>query len=67
MRQSGCTLAQILEAGQWQSAAFMTYMDEVKLQKVCISHESLLFVCTLYAFVQDVAFAIAVDSDEDSD
>jgi len=29
MRASGCTLAEILLAGQWKSAAFKNYLDEV--------------------------------------
>ena len=33
LRQSGCTLAQIIKAGQWSSAAFMCYMDEAGLDK----------------------------------
>ena len=28
MRKSGCTLAQILLAGQWKSASFLTYLNE---------------------------------------
>ena len=66
MRQSGSSLAQILEAGQWQSAAFMTYMDEVKLQKVAVSFCPFwksAYLCML----KDVAFAVALDSDADSD
>ena len=33
MRQSGCTLAQILLAGQWKSVAFLKYLDEADLEK----------------------------------
>ena len=33
MVNSGCTLAQILRAGQWRSAAFMRYMEEAQLEK----------------------------------
>ena len=33
MRRSGCTLAQILRAGQWRSASFMHYLNEVELEK----------------------------------
>ena len=29
LRKCGCTLAQILDAGQWKSSAFMHYIDEV--------------------------------------
>jgi hypothetical protein len=40
MRKSGCKLAEILNAGQWKSAAFLKYLDEVG-----IMHTS---VCTWY-------------------
>ncbi len=30
MRQSGSSLAEILRAGQWRSAAFMKYLDEAR-------------------------------------
>lgn len=33
MRKHGCTLAEILRAGQWKSAAFMTYLDEACMDK----------------------------------
>ncbi len=33
MLKAGCTLAQILRAGQWRSAAFMKYLDEMELEK----------------------------------
>lgn len=33
MRKSGCTLAEILKAGQWRSAAFMSYLDEAAMDK----------------------------------
>ena len=36
MRRSGCTLAEILRAGQWRSAAFMAYLDAAGLDKVSI-------------------------------
>jgi hypothetical protein len=29
MRRSGCSLAEILRAGQWKSTAFLKYLDEV--------------------------------------
>lgn len=34
MRKSGCSLAEVLRAGQWRSAAFMKYLDEADLEKV---------------------------------
>ena len=34
MRNQGCTLAEILKAGQWKSAAFMSYLDEAGMEKV---------------------------------
>jgi hypothetical protein len=33
MRRSGCTLAEILLAGQWKSVAFLKYLDEADLEK----------------------------------
>ena len=33
MAESGSTLAQILRAGQWRSAAFMRYMEEASLSR----------------------------------
>ena len=33
MRKAGCSLAEILKAGQWRSAAFMHYLDEAELDK----------------------------------
>jgi len=33
MRQSGCTLAQILQAGQWRSVAVLKFIEEVGLEK----------------------------------
>ena len=32
--RSGATLAEILLAGQWKSAAFLRYLDEAELEKV---------------------------------
>ena len=34
MRENGSTLAEILQAGQWHSAAFATYMNGMALEKV---------------------------------
>ena len=33
MRKSGSTLAEILQAGQWKSSAFINYMNEAKLEQ----------------------------------
>ena len=33
MMAHGASLAQILKAGQWRSAAFMRYLDEADLEK----------------------------------
>ena len=44
----------------------MTYMDEVKLQKVAVSFFSCCDVHVL-CMLKDVAFAVALDSDADSD
>ena len=42
MRRCGCTLAEILRAGQWRSAAFLRYLDEVggaiSLRRGCVAH-----------------------------
>ena len=34
--KSGATLAEILLAGQWKSAAFLRYLDEAELEKARI-------------------------------
>ena len=34
LQKDGCSLAVILKAGQWRSAAFVRYIDEAELQKV---------------------------------
>jgi len=33
MLEAGSTLAQILHAGQWKSAAFLKYLDEERLDE----------------------------------
>ena len=65
MRKCGCTLAEILRAGQWKSAAFMTYIDDGALDKVpspafrgdVVTHAP---IC-----MQDLALAVAIESDEE--
>ena len=65
MRKCGHTLAEILKAGQWRSAAFMSYLNEADLERASraaqlhvLSHsESLMW--------QDVALAAAIESDEE--
>ena len=52
MRKSGCTLAQILNAGQWKSAAFMKYIDEVGL---CSTQFFALRVAAIVAFVRPIS------------
>ena len=47
MRKAGCTLAEILRAGQWRSAAFMTYMDQAGIDKVSLSAISLSNCCNM--------------------
>ena len=37
MRRSGCTLVQILTAGQWKSAAFLKYLNEVT-RRLCVTY-----------------------------
>ena len=41
MRKLGCTLPEILKAGQWRSASFMSYIDEAGLDRVCTSVSAL--------------------------
>ena len=38
MRRNGTKLSQILEAGQWRSAAFMQYMDKSEMSKAASCH-----------------------------
>ena len=40
---SGAPIARILEAGQWRSAAFMLYLKEADLERVCRRVRALLF------------------------
>ena len=63
MRKSGCTLAEILRAGQWKSAAFMSYLDEAAMDKVSCSTPSRIMVLHCFAFAQEMAFEVAVQSD----
>ena len=44
MRKCGCTLAQIMRAGQWKSAAFMTYLNEMEIDKAVASGLSVWLV-----------------------
>ena len=41
MRKLGCTLSEILKAGQWRSASSMSYIDEAGLDRVCSSVNAL--------------------------
>ena len=36
MQSDGCTLAQILAAGQWRSNAFMAYLSKVDLEQEAV-------------------------------
>ena len=62
LRRSGASLSEILKAGQWRSAAFMSYLDADELNKAMsvfpISH-SIKVRCL--SVVQDVAFAMAIN------
>jgi hypothetical protein len=51
MRKMGCTLAEILRAGQWRSAAFMTYMDEAGIDKASLSENKILHYCRMQMFM----------------
>ena len=49
MRTSGCTLAAILMAGQWRSAAFLAYINQIGLDRVrTASVGALSNACLLY-------------------
>ena len=65
MRKCGCPLAEILQAGQWKSAAFMTYLDDSALDKVRLfahgDNTSRHECCNL----QDLALAAAIESEEE--
>lgn len=64
MQKDGCSLATILRAGQWRSAAFMKYLDEAELEKVrlvCGFFSSFSLATSLLA--QDVLLELGVDSD----
>ena len=66
MRKSGCTLAEILLAGQWRSISFMEYLDEVPtaLVPVCASL-CVAFFCDQADLEKEAAFEVAVESDEE--
>ena len=69
MRRSGCTLAQILQAGQWRSAAFLKYLDEVRLLVVYLNfqHAPSAHLCLQADLEKDVAYAIAIHSDDEEE
>ena len=64
MRKSGSTLAETLHAGQWKSAAFLSYIDEMGLEWVGMLCCARCRLALLFA-LQDLAFAAAVESDEE--
>jgi hypothetical protein len=62
LRRSGATLATILKAGQWKSAAFLNYVNEAQLE------EAMHVPLTAYVGLepcacQDTAFAVVIESD----
>lgn len=67
MQQDGCSLATILRAGQWRSAAFSKYLDEADLEKAC--WHSLAFLgrpsACLPCAPQEVILELGVDSDNE--
>ena len=66
MRKCGCTLSEILQAGQWKSAAFMTYIDDGALEKVATpAFQASGAACAPNYFHQDLALAVAIESDEE--
>ena len=66
MRKSGCSLAEILKAGQWRSAAFMKYMDEAGIDKAGLfSKQVPALLPHACVFAQDMAFELAMQSEEE--
>ena len=65
MRKSGCTLAEILKAGQWRSAAFASYIDEAELNKVVRHVMWTPSVRRVLPSAQDLAFEVALNEDEE--
>ena len=67
MRQSGCTLAEILKAGQWRSSAVMTYLNEAGLGEVrqlAPSGNACADALRQHC-LQDMAFEVAIHEDEE--
>ena len=65
LRKSGAPLNEIVQAGQWRSAAFMMYMDKPALDKACSAHASIDDAHTMRAFVlQETVFLVATQKEE---
>ena len=68
MRKCGSPLADILRAGQLRSAAFLAYLNELGLEKVQQLNSGLATagsVCIRFVTAQDLAFNVAIESDEE--
>ncbi len=64
MRKSECTLAQILHVGQWKSSAFLRYIDEAACHwKRCHVQRTIGLRLPHACLLQDVALAVAIESD----
>jgi hypothetical protein len=64
MRKSGCTLVQILLAGQWKSASFLKYLNEVRRALPLLTRR-LAWLRPQADLEKDTAYAVAVESDEE--
>ena len=65
MRRSGCTLAQILMAGQWRSISFLKYLDEVLVVTTYMLVTAILHMFAQADLEKETAFAVAIESDEE--
>ena len=65
--QDGGTLAQVLAAGQWKSAAFMSYIKEAELERVSLLVDLCIAWCihALLQHLQDVAMEVAIESEDE--
>ena len=62
MQKDGSNLSSILQAGQWRSAAFLSYLDEAELEQVATLREVEQFQRP-YVSAQDLVLEIGMDSD----
>ena len=68
MGKEGCSLAELLRAGQWRSAAFMAYLDSEAVNQVTVTYRTGC-ACNFRASVMlvrcNIAFAVAINQDEE--